>query len=96
MTIPAERTRSLLRAEEVLIEVLHLESVDLPQKTRDAIRGVLRHYPTRGDILSMAQRESKLSSVLMGPLLCEQTAKEALQRALKRYTESGAGVNETI
>jgi len=49
MTMPHERTRSLIEAEKVLVSLSHDPSIS--ETMRDRIKGVLRHYPTESEII---------------------------------------------
>lgn len=48
MTIPLERTRSVLQAEAFLKDLMVRE--DVPEDVRDSAKVLLRHYPTRLDL----------------------------------------------
>jgi hypothetical protein len=49
MTMPHERTRSLIEAEKMLVELR--KDPALSDKMRDRISGILRHYPSESEIL---------------------------------------------
>lgn len=48
MTMPCERTRSVVQAREFLRELM--ESADVPESVRREARRLLRHYPSDGDL----------------------------------------------
>jgi len=48
MTMPNERTRSVVQAREFLQELMH--SADLPESVRREARRLLRHYPSDEDL----------------------------------------------
>ena len=55
MTMPSERTRALLWAYELLVELRSADNLTEPQKQQ--VRTVLRHYPTPPEIKSQARLE---------------------------------------
>ena len=55
MTTPDERTRALLRARNVMIELSRAESPTQLETLRDKAIAVLRHYPDRGEIELIAK-----------------------------------------
>lgn len=55
LTTPDERTRALLRARDLLIELSLAESAGQLSTLRDKAATVLRHYPDRGEIELIAK-----------------------------------------
>lgn len=55
MTMPHERTRSLIEAEKVLISLSR--NPDISEAMRNRIKGVLRHYPSESEILYQGHYE---------------------------------------
>lgn len=53
MTMPSERTRALLWAYELLVELRSADNLTEPQKQQ--VRTVLRHYPTPLEITNQAR-----------------------------------------
>lgn len=49
MTMPSERTRAVIHAGEFLQELS--QDVSLPESFRRQARGLLRHYPSREEML---------------------------------------------
>lgn len=58
MTMPSERTRSVIQAREFLIVLSH--NTDISESTRRQAKQLLRHYPSRMDILGAGQLEEHL------------------------------------
>jgi len=51
MTMPDERTRSVLQAREFLENLRSpMKTPRVPQHVRDEARRLLRHYPSAGDL----------------------------------------------
>ncbi|QIB50724.1 BPSL0761 family protein [Pseudomonas sp. OIL-1] len=67
MTMPDERTRSIIQAREFLIAVRHDKS--LPQSVRDQAYRLLRHYPTAEEVLLAGKKEELRGEGLMGRFL---------------------------
>ena len=59
MTMPSERTCAVIRAGEFLQELS--QDVSLPESFRRRAKGLLRHYPTRKEMLLAGQVEEKLA-----------------------------------
>lgn len=53
--MPDERTRALLRARDLMIELSLAESPEQLPTFRDKAMTVLRHYPDRGEIELIAK-----------------------------------------
>lgn len=53
MTTPSQRTRAVLQARELLVELQHADGV--PAGFREDARKLLRNYPTSSDLLLMHQ-----------------------------------------
>lgn len=60
MTLPYERTRAIIQTEDFLIELSKDKS--LPDEKRQEARRLLRHYPTRKEVLLAGEIEEKLTS----------------------------------
>lgn len=68
MTMPDERTRALLLAGNLLAELSNpLKTPGVPDSIRDQAQHVLRHYPSQGDIIGIAEQAER--GALSGPLL---------------------------
>lgn len=59
MTMPSERTRAVIHAREFLQEISQDDS--LPESIRRQARGLLRHYPSRQEMLLAGQVEERLT-----------------------------------
>ena len=46
MTLPDERYRAVLAAEEFLYELLDPKKTKVPKRIREQARSILRHYPS--------------------------------------------------
>lgn len=55
MTMPSERTRALLWAYELLVELRSADNLTESQKQQ--VRAVLRHYPTPMETMNQARLE---------------------------------------
>lgn len=65
MTLPHERTRSIVVARKLLIELIDREKYpQLPDLFRDEIIGCLRHFPTNFDINEISKTNKLLDKVL--------------------------------
>lgn len=64
MTTPAERTRALRLASELLQELLQLEEISATLRVR--VRGVLRHYPEEWQLRMMAEDWQRLGDSTFG------------------------------
>lgn len=62
MTLPHERTRAVIQAHE-LLKRLELDS-SISNELRGVASQVLRHYPTRGEVLLQGLIEEQLQGTL--------------------------------
>lgn len=62
MTMPHERTRSIIQARDFLV-VLSRDPA-LPEATRNEARRLLRHYPTSKEILLAGKVEEQMKNGL--------------------------------
>ena len=60
MTLPHERTRSVIKTEAFLRELAR--NTELPQDIRSYAKSLLRHYPSADQILSLGRLEECLVS----------------------------------
>ncbi|MFZ6048086.1 BPSL0761 family protein [Pseudomonas sp. CR3202] len=60
MTVPRERTRSVIKAEEFLRQLSR--NSELPQDIRSYAKSLLRHYPSAYEIFSLGRLEECLVS----------------------------------
>ncbi|WP_150300639.1 BPSL0761 family protein [Pseudomonas profundi] len=67
MTMPDERTRSIIQTREFLI-ALH-QNKSLPESVRDQAYRLLRHYPTAEEVLLAGKKEESRGEGLMGRFL---------------------------
>lgn len=68
MTMPHERTHSLIQTGEFLLELT--KNTELPELIRRQAEGLLRHYPSAKDFTLQAQVESRCREELT--LLADQ------------------------
>jgi hypothetical protein len=58
MTVPIERTNAVLRTEEFLKDLLDPKKTPrIPKAIREQAYSCLRHYPTKYDMDTIAERE---------------------------------------
>lgn len=57
MTMPNERTRSIIQTHEFLISLSRDET--LPEDVRNEARRLLRHYPTKKEVLLAGKVEEQ-------------------------------------
>jgi hypothetical protein len=75
MTMPNERTRALLFAYDLLNDLCAPgKTPGVPDEIRDRALHVLRHYPDRYEIASIAEHGTR--SALMNPMLDATTARK--------------------
>lgn len=68
MTLPYERTRAIIQTGAFLIELSKDKS--LPDQQRQEARRLLRHYPSRKEVLMAGEMEEKLTSgTIFHPML---------------------------
>ena len=56
MTVPIERSRAVIYAEQFLIRLVSREIKRIPKEVREEARRILRHFPTRYDLIDLARR----------------------------------------
>lgn len=61
MTMPHERTRSVIQTRDFLVELSRDPS--LPERIRRDAKFLLRHYPTRGDMVTAGRIEEHTNSL---------------------------------
>ena len=68
MTMPHERTRSVIQTRDFLIELSR--DTSLPERIRRDAKFLLRHYPTKEDMLTASRIEEHTNSLsgLMEPV----------------------------
>lgn len=75
MTMPNERTRALLFAYDLLNDLcVPAKTPDVPDEIRERALHVLRHYPDRYEIASIAEHGAR--GTLMNPMLDATTARK--------------------
>lgn len=57
MTLPYERTRTVVQTREFLVEISR--DTTLPEPIRTEARRLLRHYPSESDVLLAGRIEEK-------------------------------------
>jgi hypothetical protein len=68
MTMPHERTRSVIQTRDFLVELSR--NTSLPERIRRDAEFLLRHFPTRGDMVTAGRIEEHTTSLagLFGPV----------------------------
>lgn len=66
MTMPSERTRAVIQTHDFLLEISRDGS--LPDRVRRDARFLLRHYPSRTDMLMAGRIEEQAETLPIGAL----------------------------
>lgn len=69
MTMPSERSRAVVQTREFLVELS--QDSTLPEKIRHDARFLLRHYPTRDDVIlagKIEEQSENLPIEAVGPI----------------------------
>ena len=69
MTMPSERSRSVVQTREFLVELSR--NKDLPESVRDQARFLLRHFPKKDDVVLAGRIEEQSETLpigVMGPV----------------------------
>ena len=72
MTMPTERTRSIIQAREFLVDLSRDKT--LPEVVRTEARRLLRHYPTAREVLLAGKVEERREGSLTEPFLSSSIA----------------------
>ncbi|WP_317848733.1 BPSL0761 family protein [Pseudomonas sp. GL-B-16] len=80
MTMPHERTRSIIQTRDFLVDLSHDQA--LPDSIRNEARRLLRHYPTSNEILLAGKVEEQMKNGLAGPFLSSTIDKKAVPKNL--------------
>lgn len=67
MTMPSERTRSIIQPREFLVDLSRDKT--LPEKVRTEAHRLLRHYPTAREVLLAGKVEERREDSLTEPFL---------------------------
>lgn len=67
MTMPHERTRSIIQARDLLVDLSRDQA--LPESVRNEACRLLRHYPTSDEILLAGKVEEQMRTGLTSPFL---------------------------
>lgn len=67
MTMPSERTRSLIQPRDLLVEICFEDAVS--ESFRTQARRLLRHYPCSAEILLAGKLEERRTDRLTAPFL---------------------------
>jgi hypothetical protein len=72
MTMPYERTRSVILTRDFLVQLSRDKS--LPERICHDAKYLLRHYPTRDDMVAAGNIEEQTNSLagLLGPIFSSQ------------------------
>ncbi|MCY1553910.1 hypothetical protein D9M68_904420 [compost metagenome] len=57
MTMPRERTRSIIQTRGFLVDLSH--NLELPEPVRNEARRLLRHYPAADEVLLAGKAEEQ-------------------------------------
>ena len=74
MTMPFERTRSVAQAHDFMTELAR--DSEVPKRVRQKAELVLRHFPTKHDVLQAGRIEEQagiLGIGTLGPVFCSST-----------------------
>ncbi|WCM54475.1 hypothetical protein OH720_13545 [Pseudomonas sp. WJP1] len=71
MTMPHERTRSIIQARDFLVDLSQDQA--LPESIRNEARRLLRHYPTSNEVLLAGKVEEQMKDGLTLPFLSSTT-----------------------
>ncbi|ATH79912.1 MULTISPECIES: BPSL0761 family protein [Pseudomonadaceae] len=69
MTMPSERSRSVVQTREFLVELSR--NKELPESVRDQARFLLRHFPKKDDVVLAGRIEEQSETLpigVMGPV----------------------------
>ncbi|ASD11714.1 BPSL0761 family protein [Pseudomonas aeruginosa] len=66
MTLPYERTRSVVQTQEFLVELSR--DTTLPEPIRNEARRLLRHYPSKNDMLQAGRIEEQAAGLVFEPV----------------------------
>lgn len=81
MTIPTERTRAVIQAEELLLDLVSSRKTPrIPKEIRDRAARILRHYPSKYDMELAAETSPELFGEL-DAVFSYKTTKEILDHA---------------
>ncbi|MDP9691324.1 UNVERIFIED_ORG: hypothetical protein J2W82_005015 [Pseudomonas mohnii] len=80
MTMPHERTRSIIQARDFLVALSRDQA--LPESIRNEARRLLRHYPTSNEILLAGKVEEQMNNGLPAPFLSSTIDYEAVAKNL--------------
>ncbi|MCK8664941.1 hypothetical protein M1M11_08615 [Pseudomonas azerbaijanoccidens] len=81
MTMPHERTRSIIQARDFLVDLSRNQA--LPESIRNEARRLLRHYPTSKEILLAGKVEEQMKNGLPTPFLSSKIDYEAVAKNLQ-------------
>jgi hypothetical protein len=80
MTMPHERTRSIIQTRAFLVDLSHDQA--LPESVRNEARRLLRHYPTSNEVLLAGKVEEQMKNGLTAPFLSSTVDNEAVAKNL--------------
>lgn len=66
MTLPYERTRAVVQTHEFLVEISR--DTTLADSTRNEARRLLRHYPSKDDVLLAGRIEEQVDGSIFEPI----------------------------
>ncbi|MBN7116442.1 BPSL0761 family protein [Ectopseudomonas oleovorans] len=64
MTMPSERSRSVVQTREFLVELSR--NKELPESVRDQARFLLRHFPKKDDVVLAGRIEEQSETLPIG------------------------------
>ncbi|MCY1289865.1 hypothetical protein D9M68_613180 [compost metagenome] len=71
MTRPHERTRSVVQTREFLVELSR--NTDLAEAVRNEAKRLLRHFPSKADVLLAGKIEEQASQSTFEPIFSSST-----------------------
>lgn len=78
MTMPHERTRSIIQARDFLVDLSRNQS--LPASIRNEAHRLLRHYPTANEVLLAGKVEEQMNNGLSAPFLSSKIDYETMDK----------------
>ena len=90
MTLPDERYRAIMTAQQLLYDLLDpAETPRVPKAVRERANRVLRHYPTEFDLQQIEQHAPHVVQQRMEPLYKMVLQHEMAQQVTEDYAAEG-------
>lgn len=71
MTLPYERTRAVVQTREFLVELSR--NTDLAEAIRNEAKRLLRHFPSKADVLQAGKIEEQAGRSIFEPIFSSST-----------------------